>query len=135
MTTSGSSPRDRLPAPRDAVCQDRPTQFVLVSGAYEPLTVARALGSDGVLACLAAPVGENALAVAVALRRFERLESLREEAARARQALEGRKLVERAKGWSCGSRGPTRKRRTAACASSPPTATTGPPNSPVQASP
>ena len=84
----------------DEICRERPTPVVLVADSYEPLWVARALGNDCILACLARPTGAAALgaALAVAVRRFERMESWRAEAAAARQALEDRKLVERAKG-------------------------------------
>jgi hypothetical protein len=60
----------------------------------------RALHNPYVLACLLKPVKEADLgaAIVVARRRFEEFESLRREAAQLRQALEDRKLIERAKG-------------------------------------
>src|SRR5262249_56335324 len=56
--------------------------------------------TDHVMAFLLKPVGEAQLkaAIPLALRRFEQYQALRAEAASLRQALEGRRLVERAKG-------------------------------------
>jgi two-component system, response regulator PdtaR len=84
----------------EEVCKERPTPFVLISHSFEPLSVARAMGNDHVLSCLTRPLTGGALgaAVAVARRRFERMEALRAEADAARQTLEDRKLIERAKG-------------------------------------
>src|SRR4051812_43388773 len=83
----------------DEICRERPTAVLLVSASYEPLWVARALGNDCILACLSKPLDGGTLAAAVALaaRRFEHMQSLRAEADAARQALEDRKLIERAK--------------------------------------
>jgi response regulator NasT len=82
------------------VCRERPVPVVLVADTYEPLTVARALAGDCVQACLARPIGEAALGAALALaaRRFDEVRALRAEAADLRQALEERKVIERAKG-------------------------------------
>src|SRR5204863_268066 len=69
-------------AAADEVCRERPVPFVLVSASFEPLWVARALANDCIVACLPKPLGTAALdaALAVAVRRFERMESLRAEA-------------------------------------------------------
>jgi response regulator NasT len=87
-------------AAADEVCRERPVPVVLVADSYEPLTVARALAAECVMACLPRPVGEAALGAALALaaRRFEEARALRAEAADLKQALEDRKLIERAKG-------------------------------------
>src|SRR5215210_6752500 len=45
-------------AAADEVCQERPVPVVLVADSYEPLTVARALAAECVMACLPRPVGE-----------------------------------------------------------------------------
>jgi two-component system, response regulator PdtaR len=76
------------------VWRDGPVPFVLVTDA-DPAPF-----GDAVFARLARPVTEAALgpAVAVAVSQFERSEALRREVAELRQALEERKLVERAKG-------------------------------------
>lgn len=87
-------------AAADEVCKERPVPVVLVADSFEPLGVARALATEWVMACLARPVGEDALGAAVALaaRRFDQLRALRAEAAGLRQMLEDRKVIERAKG-------------------------------------
>jgi two-component system, response regulator PdtaR len=53
-----------------------------------------------IMGCLTEPVekADLAIAIPVALSRFEHMQSLRQEAAELRQALEDRKLIERAKG-------------------------------------
>jgi len=55
---------------------------------------------DRVMACLVKPVGEEQLkeAIPLAVKRFEQYLAVRDEAASLRQALEDRKVVERAKG-------------------------------------
>jgi two-component system, response regulator PdtaR len=90
---------DLLPAAVEA-CRERPVPVVLAADSYEPLTVARALAAECVMACLPRPVGEAALAaaLAVAAHRFEQVRALQAEAADLRQALEDRKVIERAKG-------------------------------------
>jgi response regulator NasT len=82
------------------VCRSRPVPVVLVADSFEPQWVARVLATDWVMACLARPLDAGALgaAVAVAARRFEQARSLGAEAAELRQALEDRKVIERAKG-------------------------------------
>jgi len=87
-------------AAADEVCRQRPAAIVLVSRSYEPLSVARALTNDCIIACLSKPLDTSALwaALAIAVRRFEQMEALRAAAAEAGKALEDRKLIERAKG-------------------------------------
>jgi response regulator NasT len=87
-------------AEAQAACADRPAAIVLVAADPEPAAVARAAGCEGVMACLPWPVGEAALGAAVALaaRRFADARAARAEAAELRQALEDRKVIERAKG-------------------------------------
>ena len=60
----------------------------------------RARGEDHILAFLVKPIKQADLepAIAIATRRFEQFQALRQEAADLRQALENRKLIERAKG-------------------------------------
>jgi AmiR/NasT family two-component response regulator len=84
----------------DAVCRARPVPAVLVADSLEPLVVARVLASDWVMASLSRPVAEDALGAAVALaaRRFGQLHGARIEAIELKQALEDRKVIERAKG-------------------------------------
>jgi response regulator NasT len=81
------------------VYKDHPVPVVLLSGHHEAEYVRRAQAGP-VLAYLIKPVSEAALesAIAVALARFEEFRALRAEAADLRQALEDRKVIERAKG-------------------------------------
>jgi two-component system, response regulator PdtaR len=81
------------------VNRHRPVPVILVSAYSEDDLLARA-ASEHVLAYLVKPVQEEGLkaAIAVALRRFAERQALRREAGGLRQALEDRKLVERAKG-------------------------------------
>jgi two-component system, response regulator PdtaR len=83
----------------EAVNRTTAVPAILVSGHAVPawLDKARELG---VMAYLMKPVTEHDLAPAIALarRQFEEVQSLRREAADLRQALEDRKVVERAKG-------------------------------------
>ncbi len=87
-------------AAAEEICRERPTPIIIVPGGQDADAVSRALANPYVLACLFKPVKEADLGVAIALsmRRFEQLESLRKEADGVRQALEERKLIERAKG-------------------------------------
>jgi two-component system, response regulator PdtaR len=72
---------------------------VIVTGVDDPTLVERAIGS-GVGAYLTKPVDTRELeaALELAAARHAELEALEAEVGRARQALEDRKLVERAKG-------------------------------------
>jgi response regulator NasT len=79
--------------------RERPTPVILVSAYHEPETLALAL-VDNVMAYLIKPVTEPDLkaAITVATLRFRHFLGLVKEAADTRQALEDRKVVERAKG-------------------------------------
>jgi AmiR/NasT family two-component response regulator len=79
--------------------RERPTPVILVSAYHDPELVGRA-GSECVFGYLVKPIKEADLppAIAVAMSRFEQFRALRQDAADLRQALEDRKLVERAKG-------------------------------------
>jgi response regulator NasT len=83
----------------DEVNRSRPVPVILVSGHSSPELLARA-GADYVMAYLTKPVKPADLETAIhlAVLRFERFQALRKEAAELRQALEDRKLIERAKG-------------------------------------
>jgi AmiR/NasT family two-component response regulator len=73
--------------------------IILVSAYHDPELIHRAEG-DHVMAFLVKPIKQADLepALAIALRRFEQFQALRKEAADLRQALEDRKVIERAKG-------------------------------------
>ncbi|HEY1377473.1 MAG TPA: response regulator [Gemmataceae bacterium] len=82
-----------------AVCRERPVPVILVSAFHDRALLERA-EEDSVLAYLVKPIKAADLvpAIGIALRRFEQFEALRREAADLRQALEDRKVIERAKG-------------------------------------
>jgi response regulator NasT len=77
-----------------------PLPLLLVGTAEDAAHLASLPGGVWLMAFLATPLGPLTLVegVALALRQSARLEALRREAAELRQALEDRKLVERAKG-------------------------------------
>jgi response regulator NasT len=77
----------------------RPTPVVLVSAYSEPALIARA-ESDHIMGYLVKPIKQADLAptLALALHRFGEFQAVRKEADDLRQALEDRKLIERAKG-------------------------------------
>jgi response regulator NasT len=77
----------------------RETPFILVAGPHSAGAPAT-LGGEHVMAGLARPVGRaNAeVAVALAMARFGHYRRLKGEAAALREALEDRKLIERARG-------------------------------------
>jgi len=86
----------------DAAAQlyrERPVSVILVSAYHDPSLIERA-EVDHILAYLVKPIKQADLApaIGVAMRRFEQFEELRREAADLRQALEDRKVIERAKG-------------------------------------
>ena len=86
----------------DAAAQlyrERPVPVILVSAYHDPSLIERA-EVDHILAYLVKPIKQADLApaIGVAMRRFEQFEELRREAADLRQALEDRKVIERAKG-------------------------------------
>jgi response regulator NasT len=79
--------------------RERPVPVILVSAFHDPELIARAEG-DHILGYLVKPIKPADLGptIALAVRRFEQFEALRQEAADLRQALEDRKVIERAKG-------------------------------------
>jgi response regulator NasT len=79
--------------------QERPVPVVLVSAYHDPELIRRA-EADHILGYLVKPIKQADLepVIGLALRRFEQFQELRKEAADLRQALEDRKLIERAKG-------------------------------------
>jgi AmiR/NasT family two-component response regulator len=82
-----------------AVHRQEPTPVILVSAHHEPEMLTRA-SADNVMAYLVKPIKESDLqtAIAVAMSRFRHFVDLAKEAAETRQALEDRKIIERAKG-------------------------------------
>ena len=81
------------------IYQERPVPIILVSAYSDPELIARA-EADHILGYLVKPIKQADLepTIALAMRRFEQFEALRQEAADLRQALEDRKVIERAKG-------------------------------------
>jgi len=81
------------------IYKDSPVPVILVSAYHDQELVERA-SEDHVLAFLVKPIKQADLepAITIATRRFEQFQALRQEAADLRQALEDRKLIERAKG-------------------------------------
>ncbi len=82
-----------------ALNKARPTPVVLLSTGDQPALLERAV-REGVTALLVKPVKPADLyaAVTLAVHRFRELHQARQEAAELRQALEERKVIERAKG-------------------------------------
>lgn len=78
---------------------ERPVPVILVSAFHDPGLIHRA-EADHVLGYLVKPIKQADLepVIALAMRRFAQFEALRQEAADLRQALDDRKLIERAKG-------------------------------------
>ena len=83
----------------EALNQDAAVPSILLTGHAVPAWLEKAK-QLGVMAYLVKPVTEHDLAPAITLarRHFEELQALRKESAELRQALEERKLIERAKG-------------------------------------
>jgi response regulator NasT len=81
------------------ICQARPTPVILVSAYHDANLVERA-EADHIMAYLVKPIvfADLQPAIAVAIRRFAELESLRKERSDLRHALADRKLIEKAKG-------------------------------------
>src|SRR5205823_1217320 len=79
--------------------RDRRVPVILITAHHDAEVLARA-GSDYIMAYLAKPVKPVDLGATVrlAMLRFEHFQTLAKEAADLRQALEDRKLIERAKG-------------------------------------
>jgi len=83
----------------EAIARSAEVPTILVTGHAVPAWLEKAKDL-GVMAYLVKPVTEHDLAPAIALarRHFEELQTLRKESAELRQALDDRKLIERAKG-------------------------------------
>src|SRR6516165_8604518 len=81
------------------IYRHRPLPVILVSAYHDPELINRA-GADHILAYLVKPIKHPDLepAIGLAMRRFEQFQALRQEAADLRQALQDRKVIERAKG-------------------------------------
>jgi response regulator NasT len=81
------------------IYEERPVPVILVSAFHDPRLIERA-EQDHILGYLVKPVKQADLAPAIALavRRFEQFQALTAEAADLRQALEDRKVIEKAKG-------------------------------------
>jgi response regulator NasT len=79
--------------------REQPVPVILVSAYHDASLIARA-EADHILGYLVKPIKQADLGpvIALAMRRFEQFEALRREAADLRQALEDRKVIERAKG-------------------------------------
>jgi two-component system, response regulator PdtaR len=82
-----------------AIGRDGPVPIILVSAYHQPQLFERAQG-EHILAYLIKPAKQADLeaAINIAMQRFEQFQALRREAADLRQALEDRKVIERAKG-------------------------------------
>jgi AmiR/NasT family two-component response regulator len=82
-----------------AVNRERQVPVILVSGHHDAELLTR-LGADHIMGYLVKPVKEADIktAIAVAMLRFGHFLALAKEAASLRQALEDRKVIERAKG-------------------------------------
>lgn len=81
------------------IYRDGPIPVILVS-AYHDAEFIRRAEADHILAYLVKPIKQADLepAIGLAIRRFEQFQDLRKEAADLKQALEDRKVIERAKG-------------------------------------
>lgn len=81
------------------IYKERPLPVILVSAYHDADLIARA-GADHILGYLVKPIKQTDLApvIALAMNRFEQFQTLQQEAADLRQALDDRKLIERAKG-------------------------------------
>jgi response regulator NasT len=81
------------------VFHEYPTPVILVSAYHDPQLIERA-ENNHVMAYLVKPIGQADLepAIAVAVHRFNEMQSLRKEASDLRQSLADRKVIEQAKG-------------------------------------
>jgi response regulator NasT len=86
-------------AAAEEIARIRPVPIILLSGCLNPALVLRAAQAP-IHACLAKPVSEMGLSAGIsqAMAHFVELQMLRQSEAQARQALEERKILERAKG-------------------------------------
>ncbi len=82
-----------------ALYQHGPVPVILVS-AYHDSEFIRRAEADHILAYLVKPIKQADLepAIAIAMRRFEQFQALRKETVDLKQALEDRKIIEKAKG-------------------------------------
>ncbi len=81
------------------IYEEMPVPVILVS-AYSDARLIERAEADHIMAYLVKPIKQADLepAIGLAMRRFEQFEALRRETADMRQALEDRKIIERAKG-------------------------------------
>jgi two-component system, response regulator PdtaR len=89
---------DGIDAARE-ICRQQLLPVILITGYQDPEYIERA-AHELVLAYLVKPVKQQALAptIAIAIERFRQIEALHKEAESWKQALEDRKIIERAKG-------------------------------------
>ncbi len=82
-----------------AICEEEPVPVILLSAFHDAELIERA-SQDYVLAYLVKPIKDTDLepAIAIARERFRQIQTLRQEADGLKQALEDRKVIERAKG-------------------------------------
>jgi two-component system, response regulator PdtaR len=81
------------------IYKNTPIPVILVSAHNDPEFVRRA-GGDYIMAYLLKPIKQDdlELAIGIAIRRFNQFEALRKETGDLKQALENRKVIEKAKG-------------------------------------
>jgi response regulator NasT len=81
------------------LCQNHPLPVILVSAHHDPELIQRAM-SGHVMAYLVKPIKQADLetTIPVAIRRFKEFTALQQQTTDLRQALEERKIIERAKG-------------------------------------
>jgi AmiR/NasT family two-component response regulator len=81
------------------IYEETPIPVILVSAYHDSELIARA-EADHIMGYLVKPIKQSDLSpvIALAMRRFEQFQTMRQEAADLRQALEDRKVIERAKG-------------------------------------
>jgi response regulator NasT len=81
------------------IYRERPVPVILVSAYHDAPLIERA-EADHILGYLVKPIKQADLepVIGLAVRRFEQFQELRKEAGDLRQALEDRKVIERAKG-------------------------------------
>jgi response regulator NasT len=81
------------------ISRDEPIPVILVSAYHDPALFERAR-AEHILAYLVKPIKQADLeaAISIAMQRFEQFQALRKEAGELRQALDDRKVIERAKG-------------------------------------
>jgi response regulator NasT len=83
----------------EIITQERPVPIILLT-AYSEAELAQRAAQANIFAYLMKPVSEDDLlpAITLAMSRFHQFQALRQEVESLREALEARKLVERAKG-------------------------------------